>query len=67
MVYLPQQAVPVFPAVARLVANLAGVFQDNAPQISRKSNHSIDRKLLQKMREKKLAQGHAQDEHTMDY
>jgi hypothetical protein len=67
MTYLPQQAPLVLPAVTRLVANLAGVFQDNTPQIPHKSSHNIDRKLLQKMREKKLAQSHAQNDHSLEW
>jgi hypothetical protein len=67
MTYLPQQAAPVLPAVARLLKNISRIFEDNAPQLPNRQRHQIDRKLLQKMREKKLAQGHAQDEHTMDY
>ena len=64
---LPQQRAPIFPSVARLVANLAGVFQDNAPQISRKSSHSIDRKLLRKLQEKRQAQGHAPNDHSLEW
>jgi hypothetical protein len=57
------RAIQIFPSVARLVANLEGVFQDNTPQISRKSSHSIDRKL----QEKRQAQGHAQNDHSIEW
>jgi len=67
MVYLPQQAMPVFPAVARLIKSLSRIFEDNAPQLPNRQRHQIDRKLLQKMREKKLAQGHAQNDHSLEW
>ena len=67
MAYLSQQTVPIFPSVARLIKSLSRIFEDNTPQISRKSSHSIDRKLLRKLQEKRQAQGHAQNDHSLEW
>ena len=65
--YLPQQAAPVLPAVARLAKALSRIFEDSTPLPPNQQQHQIDRKLLQKMREKKLAQGHAQNDHSPEW
>ena len=42
---------------------MSRVFQDNSLPESRPGGIQIDRKRLQKLREKKIAQGHKPDDH----
>jgi len=49
-------------AATRLLHHMSRVFADNIPSM-RTTGQNTDRKLLQKLREKKQAQGHARDEH----
>ncbi len=55
-------------AATRLLRHMSGIFADNAPPI-KPDGQQIDRKRLQKLREKKQAQGHAKDDHeqTMSF
>jgi len=53
-----------FLTASRLLHHMAGIFRDNTPQPpSGSGGISLDRKLLRKLREKKIAQGHAADDH----
>lgn len=49
-------------ATTRLLQHMSRVFADNIPPRAA-TGQNTDRKLLQKLREKKQAQGHARDEH----
>lgn len=55
-------------AASRLLHHMSRIFEDNAPSLKPQGHHT-DRKLLQKIREKKQAQGHKSDGHeqTMSY
>ena len=50
-------------AVTRLLHHMSRVFQDNSVPMSRPGGVQIDRKRLQQLREKKIAQGHKADDH----
>ena len=50
-------------AVTRLLHHTSWVFQDNSVPESRPGGFQIDRKRLQQLREKKIAQGHKADDH----
>ena len=50
-------------AVTRLLHHMSRVFQDNSVPMSRPGGVQIDRKQLQQLREKKIAQGHKADDH----
>ena len=50
-------------SVTRLLHHMANIFQDNSlPQIGTGLTH-VDRKLLEKMRDKRIAMGHKADDH----
>jgi hypothetical protein len=49
-------------AATRLLHHLGNIFRDNPPLPARGS--SVERKLLRKLRQKKIAQGHAEDDRT---
>lgn len=49
-------------AATRLLHHMSRIFADNAPP-AKPGGQRTDRKLLQKLREKKRAQGHARDDH----
>lgn len=50
-------------AATRLLHHAGRVFADNAPPARSPAVQQVDRKLRRKMREKKMAQGHARDGH----
>lgn len=54
---------PVMLSVTRLLHHMGRIFQENALPKSRPGGIQIDRKRLQKLREKKMAQGHKRDDH----
>ena len=58
-----QRPPDVMLAVTRLLYHMSRVFQDNSLPESRPGGIQIDRKRLQKLREKKIAQGHKPDDH----
>ena len=53
-----------FLVASRLLNHMGKIFDDNTPPPASGSvGMTIDRKLLRKLREKKIAQGHAEDDH----
>ena len=50
-------------AVIRLLHSMSQVFQDNSLPKQSSVGMRTDRKLLQKIREKKIAMGHKPDDH----
>jgi hypothetical protein len=46
---------------------LGRIFRDNTPPAPGPAAITLDRKLLRKLRAKKIAQGHAADEHTQTH
>jgi hypothetical protein len=59
----------VFLSATRLLHHMSRVFQDNTPPQKGGVGYSIDKKLRRKMKEKKIAQGHKEDdqEQRQDY
>ena len=55
---------PLFNSVTRLLHHMGRIFQDQPPPAS--PAYHTDRKLLQKLREKKMAHGHKPDDHAPD-
>ena len=53
---------PLFNSVTRLLHHMGRIFQEQPPPVS--PAYHTDRKLLQKLREKKMAQGHKPDDHA---
>ena len=53
---------PLFNSVTRLLHHMGRIFQEQPPPAS--PAYHTDRKLLQKLREKKIAQGHKPDDHA---
>ena len=53
---------PLFNSVTRLLHHMGRIFQEQPPPVS--PIYHTDRKLLQKLREKKMAQGHKPDDHA---
>ena len=66
---LDRQAQGTAPAVAlaltRLLHHTGRIFRDNLPAPSF-AGMQVDRKLRQKIREKKIAAGHREDDHELD-
>ena len=52
-------------AVTRLLHHMGRFFEDSAQSVSSPGQH-VDRKLRQRIREKKIAMGHREDDHE-DY
>ncbi len=52
----------LFMATTRLLRQLGGIFEQQQHQLGGQAAH-IDRKRMRVLREKKLAQGHARDDH----
>lgn len=50
-------------AATRLLHHAGKVFADNTPTAKSPVGHQVDRKLQRKIREKKMAQGHAENDH----
>ena len=65
---LDRQAQGTAPAVAlsltRLLHHMSRIFRDNLPSPS-STGIQVDRKLRQKIREKKIAAGHKADDHEV--
>lgn len=53
---------PLFNSVTRLLHHMGHIFQEQQPPVS--PVYHTDRKLLRKLREKKMAQGHKPDDHA---
>ena len=53
---------PLFNSVTRLLHHMGRIFQEQPPPVS--PAYHTDRKLLQKLREKKIAHGHKPDDHA---
>lgn len=51
-------------SITQLLCHMGNIFRDAAPQDSTTGAPHIDRKLLQKIREKKIALGHKPDDHV---
>jgi TPR repeat protein len=54
-----------FIAATRLLHHMSRVFQDNTPA-RRGGKYQLDKKLLRKLKQKKIAQGHKEDDHEQD-
>lgn len=54
----------VFLMTTRLLRHLGNVFADESERRRSGSGATVDRKLRRKIREKKIAQGHAEDDHA---
>ena len=54
-------SVLLFQSVTRLLHHMSRIFQEQQPPVS--PGYHTDRKLLQKLREKKMAHGHKPDDH----
>jgi hypothetical protein len=52
--------------VSRMFHHMSKIFEDNVPLISSGVGVKIDSKLMRKLREKKVAQGHKKDDHEQD-
>jgi len=55
-------ALPLVQSVTRLLHHMSRIFQDQPPPPTR-GVHIVDKKLRQKIREKKIAHGHKPDDH----
>ena len=53
---------PLFNSMTRLLHHMGRIFQEQQPPVS--PAYHTDRKLLQKLREKKMAHGHKPDDHA---
>jgi len=53
-------------AASRILHHMSKIFEDNVPLISSGVGVKIDSKLMRKLREKKVAQGHKKDDHEQD-
>ena len=60
----PKQSPSVLLSVTRLLYHIGNIFRDNAPPISGSGAMLTDRKLRQKMRDKRIAMGHKPDDHA---
>lgn len=58
----PTEPATAVTTVTRLLHHMGRIFQDNTPPVDRGKMH-IDKKLRQKIRQKKIAQGHKADDH----
>ncbi|NLM05089.1 MAG: sel1 repeat family protein, partial [Clostridiales bacterium] len=52
--------------VSKMFHHMSKIFEDNVPLISPRVGVKIDSKLMRKLREKKVAQGHKKDDHEQD-
>lgn len=52
--------------VSKMFNHMSKIFEDNVPLKSSGFGTKIDSKLLRKLREKKMAQGHKRDDHEQD-
>ena len=52
--------------VSRMFHHMSKIFEDNAPLISSGVGVKIDSKIMRKLREKKVAQGHKKDDYEQD-
>ena len=50
-------------SATRLLHHMGNIFRDNAPQPTAPTGIQIDRKRLQRLREKKMAMGHKWNDH----
>ncbi|MPL75010.1 hypothetical protein SDC9_20829 [bioreactor metagenome] len=57
----------LFPAATRLLHHLSRIFRDEQQRLSGSPGMQTDSKLRRKIREKKIAQGHAQDDHELKH
>lgn len=59
----PRQVSTVLLAVTNLLHHMGRIFQDNSVPPSPPGSHRADRKLRQKIRQKKIAMGHKPNDH----
>jgi len=57
----------LFLAATRLLHHLSRIFRDEQQRLSGGTGMQTDSKLRRKIREKKIAQGHAQDDHELKH
>ena len=62
----PDQPPSVLLSVTRLLYHIGNIFRDNAPSRPSSGVMLTDRKLRQKIRDKRIAMGHKPDDHA-DY
>ena len=53
-------------AVSRLLHHMSQIFKDNIPNSKSPVSLTVDSKLLRKLKQKKMAQGHKQDDHEQN-
>ncbi len=53
-------------AATRILHHMSKIFEDNVPLKSSRAGLKIDSKLMRKLREKKMAQGHKKDDHEQN-
>ncbi|WP_053956320.1 MobP3 family relaxase [Inediibacterium massiliense] len=53
-------------AVSRLLHHMSRIFEDNMPKHKSPIGLTVDSKLLRKLKQKKMAQGHKQDDHEQN-
>ena len=58
-----QEPPPVLLSATRLLHHMSNIFRDNAPRPAAPAGIQIDRKRLQRLREKKMAMGHKWNDH----
>jgi hypothetical protein len=56
---------PLFLAATRLLHHLSRIFSDEQKRFSGGTSMQTDSKLRRRIREKKIAQGHAPDDHEL--
>lgn len=56
---------PLILAATRLLHHLSRIFRDEQKRLSNGSGMQVDSKLRRRIREKKIAQGHAPDDHEL--
>jgi hypothetical protein len=59
------RAPPLFLAVTRLLHHISRIFRDEQRRLSAGPGMQTESKLRRKIREKKIAQGHAPDDHEL--
>ena len=57
---------PISQAVSRMFHHMSKIFEDNIPSQTPKVGKKIDSKLLRRLREKKMAQGHRKNDYEQE-
>ncbi len=58
-----RQPVSIYQSATRLLHHMGNIFRDQQPPVDGALRVSVDSKLRQKIREKKMALGHKADDH----